>query len=90
VADLAAEAEAATGVVDVVETLGGHAGEATIATYTVTYDGMDPVRTVAVCDLPDGRRCVAVAEDPDLARHAVTAELVGRRVHLEGGSLHLL
>jgi len=90
VEDLAGEAEAATGVLDVVETLDGYDGEATVSTYTVTYDGMAPVRTVAVCDIPDGRRCVAVAEDPELAAHVVGVELIGSRVRLEGGSLTLV
>jgi hypothetical protein len=45
---------------------------------------------VAVCDLPDGRRSVAVAEDPDLAAEAVAHELIGRSVQLAGGSLTLI
>ncbi len=89
VADLADQAAAATGTLAVVETLDGYEGEATVATYTVTYAGMGPVRTVAVCDLPDGRRSVAVAEDPDLAAEAVAHELIGRGVELAGGSLTL-
>ncbi len=88
--DLGVAAATATGVTDVVETLGGYDGEATVATYTVTYDGMDPVRTVAVCDTDDGRRCVAVVDDPGLAAHAVSAELIGSRVRLEGEGLTLL
>ena len=89
-ADLGTAAAAATGTIDVVETLDGYDGEATVVTYTVTYDGMDPVRTVAVCDTTDGRRCVAVAEDPDLAGHAVGHELVGVRVRLDQGRLTLV
>jgi acetyl-CoA C-acetyltransferase len=88
--DLGEEAASATGVMDVVETLGGYDGEATVATYTVTYDGMDPVRTVAVCDTDDGRRCVAVVDDPQLAAHAVSTELIGSRVRLSGEALVLL
>ena len=88
-ADLAASAASATGVVDVVETLDGYDGEATVATYTVTYDGMVPVRAVAVCDTDDARRCVAVAEDPDLAASAVTTELIGARVRLHQGGITL-
>ena len=88
--DLGAAAAAATEVLDVVQTLGGYDGEATVATYTVTYEGMLPTRTVAVCDTGDGRRCVAVADDPDLAAHAVGAELVGARVRLDGGALVLV
>ena len=90
VGDLGEVVAAATGTLDVVETLDGYDGGATVATYTVTYEGMAPTRTVAVCDTDDGRRCVAVAEDPDLSAHAVASELIGARVRLEGGDLVLL
>jgi len=55
----------------------------------VTYDAMDPVRTVALCDTADGRRCVAVSADPSLARQAVSDELIGARAHIEDGSITL-
>ncbi len=81
----------ATGVLDVVETLDGYDGEATVATYTVTFEGMVPVRTVAVCDTDDGRRCVAVAEDPGAGGpRPSTTELIGARVRLDRGRLVLL
>lgn len=86
VADLAAEADSATEVVDVVEELDGYRGEATVATYTVTFEGLDPVRTVAVCDTADGRRCVAIDDDAELAEHAVVNELIGARVRVDRGS----
>ncbi len=89
VADLADRAEAGTAVVDpgaVVETLDGYRGEATVVTYTVTYDAMDPVRSVVLCDTSDGRRCVAISEDPELAGQAVRRELIGARVHIDEGS----
>lgn len=89
-ADLAYEAQAATGSLDAVETLDGYQGVATVATYTVTFDGMDPERTVALCDTADGRRCVAVSEDPDTARHAVSHELVGAKVRVGQGSFDLV
>jgi acetyl-CoA C-acetyltransferase len=88
--DLAVEAQSATEVLDVVETLDGYAGEATVVTYTVTFDGMDPIRIVALCDTTDGRRCVALTEDAELAAEAVGSDLIGRRVRLAGGSLALL
>ncbi len=88
-ADLAREAEAATGVVDTVETLDGYAGAGTVATYTVTYDGFDPVRTLMLCDTDDGRRCLAVSEDPELARDSVGSELVGAVGRVEAGSCRL-
>lgn len=90
--DLAAEAEEATGVVEVVETLDGYGGDATVVTYTVIAEGEDPMQpatTVVLCDTADGRRCVAVAHDPELALHATTHELIGSRVSVEAGSFHL-
>jgi len=85
-ADLAVEAESETGSVDVVETLDGYTGSGFVATYTVTYDGIHPARTVVLCDTPDGRRCVAVSDDASLAAFASSTELVGASVRLSGGS----
>ena len=90
VTDLADECAGATGVVDVVETLDGYGGDATVVTYTVTYDGMDPVRTVVLCDTPEGIRTVAVSEDADLAAHAVSHDLIGRRARVGGGGFDLV
>jgi acetyl-CoA C-acetyltransferase len=87
--DLFDEAESATDLVDVVEKLDGYEGDATIVTYTVTFEGMDPVRTVALCDTADGRRCVAVSEDAQLAAHAVANELVGIHARVGRGSFDL-
>ena len=84
-ADLAFEVESVTGVVDAVATLDGYDGEATVATYTVTYEGLDPVRVVAVCDTDDGRRCVAISEDRTLAAAACTEEFIGTRVQIGSG-----
>jgi acetyl-CoA C-acetyltransferase len=89
-ADLAYEAESVTEVVDVVGELDGYDGAATVATYTVTYHGMDPYRTVALCDTADGRRCVAISEDADLARHAVSHELIGAKARVGRGVLDLV
>jgi acetyl-CoA C-acetyltransferase len=85
-ADLAVEAESETGSIDVVGTIDGYDGPASVATYTVTYDGMDPARTVVVCGTPDGRRCVAVSDDASLAVYASNNELVGASVRVNGGS----
>jgi acetyl-CoA C-acetyltransferase len=90
IADLAGAARAATGVLEVVPTLDGYVGQATVVTYTVTYDGMVPARTVALCDTTDGRRCVAVTDDALLASRATTNELIGATVRIEGGSLALV
>ncbi len=90
VADLAREVAAATGVVEVVETLEGYEGPATIATYTVTYDGLVPTGTVALCDTADGRRAILMSTEGDLAGHALTADLIGAKVMAGSGSFHLL
>ena len=89
VADLAPEAASATEVSEVVETLDGYRGAASVATYTVTFDGLEPVRTVALCDTADGRRCVAFSDDPGVAARAVDSELIGTAVSVDGGSLDL-
>ncbi len=87
--DLASEAEAETEVVDVVETIDGYSGKVTVVTYTVTYDGLDPVRVLALCDTDDGRRCLAVSEDEGLARHAVVSDLAGASGEVAAGSFRL-
>ena len=88
-ADLAAECGSATGVVDVVETLEEYEGDATVLTYTVTYDGMDPVGTVALCRVGEGLRCVAMSDDPALAAHGTAHELAGAGVRVAGGRFDL-
>ncbi len=85
-ADLAYEVESVTGTVEAVETLDGYDGGGTVATYTVTYDGMEPVRVVAVCDTDDGRRCVSISADPGLAASACAEELIGTRVRIGSGT----
>jgi hypothetical protein len=56
----------------------------------VTYDGLDPVRVLALCDTDDGRRVLAVSEDEGLARHAVVSELAGASGEVAAGSFRLL
>lgn len=54
---------------DIREVVADCQGEATVAGYTVLYQGADPWRAVAVCDLPGGQRTVVFSEDPaDIAR----------------------
>lgn len=89
VADLATEVAGATPVVDVHASLDEYAGPATVVTFTITYDGMEPVRTVVLCDTADNRRCVAFADDRLLAAHAVANGLAGTDVHVTGGSFEL-
>jgi acetyl-CoA C-acetyltransferase len=86
IADLADEAAAATETVDVYETLEEYAGTASVASYTVTFDGGVPNRTVVVADTPSGLRCVAFSDDPALARHAVSTELGGTTVVVRSGT----
>ena len=61
-----------------------HSGPATVATYTVAH-GRDGTAQSAlfVCDLPDGSRCYARAQDPDLLARAEAEELVGTMLTLE-------
>ena len=73
-------------MVEVVEELDGYEGDATVATYTVTYEELDPVRTIVVCDTDDGRRCVSISEDRRMAVFATENDLIGSRVRVRRGS----
>ena len=79
--DFGNQAARETPTVEVVEE---HCGPARIAAYTVTYDGQDPVRVIALCDLSNGQRCVAVTDDAALAAEAQRSELVGTEVSVVG------
>lgn len=79
--DLVERAGAATDRRTVVE---AYAGRATVATYTVFYDGLDPVRTTVIADTPAGDRCVAACDDPDLAARVTREELVGAPIVVDG------
>ena len=61
-------------------------GRATVASYTVAHrrDGT-PEWGLAVCDLPDGRRCYARMADAGLLAQAEETELVGAPVLLRAG-----
>ncbi len=85
-ADLAYEAAAATATVPAVETLEGYRGPGRVAAFTVTFDGSEPSRVVAVCDTADGRRCASVSDDAALAARACTEELVGVPVSIGHGT----
>jgi acetyl-CoA C-acetyltransferase len=63
-------------------------GRALIAASTVVHERGAPDRVVAVVDLPDGPRTVAVARDPALAATVVDDDLCGRAVEVpEPGQL---
>ncbi|MHB1776202.1 MAG: acetyl-CoA acetyltransferase [Acidimicrobiales bacterium] len=81
VADLAEAARAATPQCEVLD---DHHGPATVATYTVTYDGLAPARTVVIADVDGGRRCLAASDDRALAEEATRRELIGTTVVVDG------
>ena len=86
VADLKAEAAAATEVVDVHS---HHDGPASVAAVTVTYDGYEPKEVIAVVDTPDGGRAIAKSTAADALRRATTEELVGCEVEVAGNDLRI-
>jgi hypothetical protein len=62
-------------------------GAAIVASFTVTYGGVDqaqPIRTAIVADLPDGTRTAATCEDAAIARAALSTGLIGQTVHIAG------
>ncbi len=81
IADLADEAKAATAEAPLDE---DPAGEGTVATYTVVYDGMDPSGVRAIVDLTSGSRSVAALDDPEVAAAAVAEDLIGTPVAVQG------
>jgi acetyl-CoA C-acetyltransferase len=92
VADLAAEATAATALAPVVAVPPSTATPATVVSFTATYggdSGLEPVRTAIVADLPDGARTAATCEDAGTARLAVSAGLIGRTVSVKDTTFSL-
>jgi len=65
-----------------VEVVGEYDGPATIAAYTVIYDGTTPARAVMICNLPDGRRTLGVTMNPQLAAAMTEDEFCGRPVRV--------
>jgi acetyl-CoA C-acetyltransferase len=78
-ADVTREAAAATAVRPLVA---DYAGPATVAGYTVVFMHDAPVRGIAVCDTPDGRRVVATTEDASQMAAMVASELCGCHVRI--------
>ncbi len=92
VADLAREALAATETLPIADAPLPDECAATVASYTVTYggvDGLEPVRTAIVADLADGVRSAATCEDADTAHLAVAEGLVGRAVKVKDTTFRL-
>jgi acetyl-CoA C-acetyltransferase len=86
VGDLADDARAAT---PTLESVPDYVGAASVAASTVTYDGDVAARVVVIGDTPDGRRCVAVADDPDLAARATTERLTGTPIDVNAGTFRV-
>jgi acetyl-CoA C-acetyltransferase len=82
--DLAA---AATGATETVHVASGHDGPATMAAYTVTYDGMEPKELIAVLDIDDASRVIAKSGDTGLMARAMSEELVGTTFAVAGNTL---
>jgi len=85
--DVTAATERDTPRVEVVELVAGAAGAATIASYTVLYEGGAAKRAVLLCDLDDGRRTLVLCNDAALIAVATSQELCGRalRIAATGG-----
>jgi acetyl-CoA C-acetyltransferase len=79
--DLGAEAGRASPAVDVVDE---HHGRAQVLTATVSYVGLDTARTFVLADIDDGRRCVAVSDEPGVARAVTNGDLIGTVVQVDG------
>jgi acetyl-CoA C-acetyltransferase len=90
-ADLAADAAALTATRPVADP-GDAGGRATVASFTVTFDGEDPLRparTAIIADLGDGIRTAATCEDASIAQHALTESPIGQTVHIEHTTFRL-
>jgi acetyl-CoA C-acetyltransferase len=92
VADLADPALAATALDPVAEAPPLQPTPATVVSFTVTFggdDGLEPVRTAVVADLPDGVRTAATCEDASTAALAVREGLAGRTVNVKDTTFSL-
>ncbi len=67
-------------------------GKATIAAYSILHNREGYASGVAVCDLPQGKRCYAKVAGEDLMRSMEDEEWVGREVVLSdgGGGVNLV
>jgi len=91
-ANMAAESMAATQQVPVIDLPPDRNTPATVASFTVTFggpDGLEPVRTAIVADLPDGVRTAATCENAATARVALAEGLIGRDVHVKDTTFDL-
>ncbi len=63
-----------------------HSGDAVIAAYTVLYQNGNPWRVVAIYDVDEDIRAVAISEDAVLINVALTEEICGRKIVINGKS----
>ena len=74
---------------DIREVVADCQGEATVVGYTVLYQGPDPWRAVAVCEMPGGERTAAFSEDPSVIERMEHDECYGLPCTLSGGQFTL-
>jgi acetyl-CoA C-acetyltransferase len=67
------------------ELVANYEGEATVAGYTVLYQGNEPWRAVAVFDLPGGTRSAAYSEQVDVMERMLSQECCGATFALTQG-----
>lgn len=75
---------------DLREVVADYQGDASVAGYTVLYQGSDPWRAVAVFDLPGGQRTVAYSEAPAELERFEGEEACGLHCRLVGGQFELV
>jgi acetyl-CoA C-acetyltransferase len=80
--DVSEEAAAETRTKTVRESV---SGSATVATYTVLYQGPEPEKAIVLADVPDGTRTIGASTDADLMAQMVSEEFCGREIELDGG-----
>jgi acetyl-CoA C-acetyltransferase len=79
--DVSEEARAATRTTTVCEPA---SGPATVATYTVIYQGPTPEKAVVLADLADGSRTIAASTAVDLMEQMTSEEFCGCEIELDG------
>ena len=72
------------------ELVADYEGGATVAGYTVLFQGMDPWRAVAVFDLPGERRTVCYSEDVAIMEDMMARECCGETYRLSNGQFFAL
>jgi len=79
--DVSEEARAATRTMTVCEPA---SGPATVATYTVIYQGATPEKAIVLADLADGSRTIAASTAADVMAQMVSEEFCGCEIELDG------